>query len=237
MTRSIARLIVMVAVMLVGCKDSPVAKPRPESPTQNKSSLAKDVPDKEPPSSSADADEAVARAAFVDSKIGIAFPHSLGDMEFGEHYAFPAPGLGYSLRYQGVGAMRCDLYVYDHGLKDIPNGYRDPIFVEEVASAERGIRHYEDLGQYLDVKKLSHGIYPDDQHRQAIRFQTSQFQFRQIAGPQVTFTGLQNSETYICGFKRHFIKARISYPTESAESSVESRDKALRQLASLLKTK
>jgi hypothetical protein len=236
MTRSIAHLIVMATVMLAGCQDSPVAKPRPESPTQNKSSLAKDAPDKEPPSSSADANEADARVAFVDDKIGVAFPYSLGDMEFGEHYEFPAPGLGYSLRYQGVGAMRCDLYVYDHGLKDIPNGYRDPIFVEEVASAERGIRHYEDLGQYLDVKKLSHGIYPNDP-QQAIRFQTSQFQFRQVAGPQVTFTGLQNSETYICGFKRHFIKARISYPAESAESTAEARTEALRQLASLLKAK
>lgn len=207
--------------------------PRQEKP----SILVEDAPGVEQALTSLGANETSARAVFVDSKIGIAFPQSLGGMEFGEHHPFPNPGLGYSLRYQGDGSIRCDLYVYDHGLKDVPNGYRDPIFVGEVASAENGIRHYEELGQYLDVKKLSQGIYPDDQQRRTIRFQTSRFQFRQAAGPNVSFTGLQNSEIYVCGFKGHFIKVRISYPTESAESAIQIRDSALQQLASLMTAK
>jgi hypothetical protein len=121
-------------------------------------------------------------------------------------------------------------------LRSVPTGHTDGVIVAELASAGAVIRFFGQKGRYLDVKQLAAGVYPDGSKQDSVSFQSSRYQFRQPASSDATYLGLLLSETYVRGFKGHFIKVRITYPEPSTESSVAARDQLLQQLIALLAT-
>jgi len=178
-------------------------------------------------------------AAYADDRIALVFPRSLGGLSFLGRKTYPQPGMGYSLRYENAGAddarmMKMDIYVYDNGRPGIPTGHADSVIVAELACAGAAIRLCEQKGWYLDVKKLAEGVYPEASRKDSVGFRSSTYQFRQSGSSGTTYLGPRVSETYVRGFKGHFIKVRITYPEPSSESSVATRDEVMKQLRALL---
>ena len=174
--------------------------------------------------------------AYSDEKTSLQFPLTLGGLTFVEHHGYPEPSMGFSVRYDDAETMKADIYVYDGGQSTIPSGHNNVLIQQELANAESGIRFYEQKGAYLDVTKLGEGTYPEDADTKTIAFVSSRFQYRQSEQFGVTFTGVRVSETYLRGFKDHFIKVRVTYPETEKDSSVQIRDDLLRQLTTVMQS-
>ncbi len=133
------------------------------------------------------------------------------------------------------GFMKIDIYVYDQGIPDIPQGHTGETIETELGNAGAAIQIHKEQGLYRDVEKLNAGVYPATGAGESIMFQWSRFQYRQTARPGVAFTGLRVSETFIRGFARHFIKIRFTYPAEASEVALPVRTKAIMQIGELMK--
>lgn len=193
-----------------------------------------------PRADAADAADAAAPDADADGParrdepLNLTFPRSLGGVGFVNAKDYDHPALGYSLRYDNFAGMKIDVYVYDKEFPEIPSGHRDPAISEELASAEAAVRHFEREGDYLDVKKIDEGVYPADAGPGQWAYQSSRFRFRQAGGPGVASTEPRISETYLCGFKDHFVKVRVTYFSDTAEESVPQRQRFMDDLSALL---
>ena len=169
---------------------------------------------------------------WVDEITDLAFPRTLGGMIFVGLQQYDQPGLGYSLRYADRPGVKFDLYVYDKGLPDIPAGHQAPLIVQEMQAAEQVIRRLEQNGDYRDVKKVYEGLYPEELGREEVGFQSSRFQLRYAPGDHVLTTDPRISETYVCGFKGHFVKVRFTYLV--ADAAEIERDRFMKALSNLL---
>jgi hypothetical protein len=224
-----------------GCNDASVSQS--PAPSSNPVTDAQPVPD--PPLAAELIPETQARndnlsqtsndPAFTDQKIGLSFPRSVAGLNFEEHHPYPQEEMGYSVRYDNDDLMKVDIYVYNNGLADISTGHTGVDIIREVGNAEAGIRYYEERGAYRDVKKLDGGVYPPSAKDSDVAFQFSIYQYSQSARPGVAFTGVRASETFITGFKNHFIKVRVTYPKATSENSIKTRDQFLQQLADLIR--
>ena len=221
---SIVALIVVIASM--GCGGT--SQPTPTIPS---------APAEEPAGTKGDATTSPESAAiaenesFSDEKLFLTFPAELGQLKFGGYESFEEPGMGYSIRYSNSDNMKVDIYVYDKGLLSIADGTTDPAVAKELASSNSTIRFFEEQGKYLDVKNLGEGVYPDESESDSVKYLFSRFQYRQTVRPGVTFAGQRISETYIRGFRDHFVKVRVSYPESSEKQSIEEREILLTHLS------
>lgn len=59
---------------------------------------------------------------FSHKETGIRFPAKLGRLDRGEVKEYGRRALGISVHYSGPHLVKADVYVYDMGLKGIPNG-------------------------------------------------------------------------------------------------------------------
>ncbi|MFT7643248.1 MAG: hypothetical protein ACI9G1_005013 [Pirellulaceae bacterium] len=139
------------------------------------------------------------------------------------------------MRYGDALQMKVDIYVYDKRREDIRNGHTTDDVIAELAEAEKFIQYFSEKGLYKDVKKLGEGIYPMGATENSIAYQSNRYQLGQTAGPGVKFTGMRISETYVRGFRKHFLKIRITYPKDSNDSSVKARDELMSDFGKLLK--
>lgn len=221
----------LLAVAIAGCD-------RASPPPPKITAAPPDSPPASTPSPSAPADSQVAKEAesFTDEKLLLSFPATLGELTFAGYDAFDEPGMGYSIRYNTPDHMKVDIYVYDKGLLSIPDGHTDRAISKELAGSDSTIRFYEQQGTYLDVKELGRGVYPETPDQSGVSFLSSRYQYRQAARRGVTFTGERISETFIRGFRDHFVKIRVSYPAASAERSVAAREILLKHLSQTIKT-
>jgi hypothetical protein len=230
MTRVLTWATLLVAVAIIGCGGAnappppitaaPADDPAPSTPAlPSKQTAAVDV----------------VKESFTDEKLLLTFPSTLGHLKFAGYEAFDDPGMGYSIRYNSTENMKVDLYVYDKGLLSVPEGHTDPVIAKELAGSDSTIRHYEKQGAYLSVKELGRGVYPEKPDPSDVTFLFSRYQYHQAARRGVTFTGERISETFIRGFRDHFVKIRVSYPEASAERSVVDREILLKHLSKTIK--
>ncbi|HEY4262222.1 MAG TPA: hypothetical protein VGM98_18790, partial [Schlesneria sp.] len=176
------------------------------------------------------------KESFTDEKLQLTFPSTLGHLSFAGYDEFEEPGMGYNIRYNTTDNMKVDIYVYDKGRLSIPDGDTDPAVAKELAGSDSTIRFYEQQGTYLAVKELGRGVYPEKSEPGDVTFLFSRYQYHQAARKGVTFTGERISETFIRGFRDHFVKVRVSYPEASAERSVVDREILMQQLSQTMKT-
>ena len=87
---------------------------------------------------------------------GLAIPERVGGLVHGQpvDYETKAPGLGYSLRFSGQPGWVVDVYLYDMGLKAIPDDIESGIVKGQLASAKGDIVELGRRGSYGNVTEL-----------------------------------------------------------------------------------
>lgn len=226
MRQKLSTVVLIVAIFTLGCDGTNQPAPTIPSAPAEEPAETKGVATPSPETAALAANE-----SFSDEKLFLTFPAALGHLKFGGYESFEEPGMGYSVRYSNSDNMKVDIYVYDKGLLSITDGTTDPVVAKELASSNSTIRFFEEQGKYLDVQKLGEGVYPDESESDAVKYLFSRFQYRQTVRPGVTFAGQRISETYIRGFRDHFVKVRVSYPESSEKQSIEERQVLLNHLS------
>lgn len=150
---------------------------------------------------------AIARAPDFD------FPAEVAGFARGPRtdYEARAPGLGYSVVYTN-GRWKADIYVYDAGVANIPDGASSPVVTGQLAQAAGDVR-----------TAVAQGIYRGSEDRGAERLPGE-------AGARLTcraFTidhpALGPTESLLCltGLRGQFVKFRLSGPAAKQPPKAE----------------
>jgi hypothetical protein len=137
---------------------------------------------------------------YKDSELRIEFPPMLAGMKFVKVHKYDQPGWGYSVFYKGRHMMKADIYIYDGGLNNIPNGCSDERVKEQASSIGKTLKIMQKKGLYAQVKSLDSGVRPQ---KGAIRFLWNKYQFTQPARAENTYTGILHSESFVTGFRKN----------------------------------
>jgi len=142
----------------------------------------------------------------------IVFPE-VEDWQKGDEVTYPSPELGYSVTYQSTEGGRVTVYVYNAGLKNIPNDVNDRIIKNEIERAKNEIIQIGKAGYYDDVKEVKSETVTLGGKDGRIKALRSLFYFK-VRGEAM------DSEIYIFGYKNNFIKIRSTRPkTEGAANA------------------
>ena len=144
------------------------------------------------------------RAGYSDDKLGIEFPGSVGDCKFVKMEKYDKSSLGYCVRYVCEPWLNADVFVYDKGVRDIPDGCTQKIFEDEIAEINAVINIMEERGLYKNVKKIESGLWPD-KDKPICMFSRHEYS---LDGRDMV------SDSYVVGYKKNFIKIRCSYLKE-----------------------
>lgn len=216
---------ILVVTVLAGCGE-PANEPTP-TPSKAPAHDAQSAdPVKEQPAATTPEPE-----SFTDDKLKLTFPPRLGHLTFVEYYPEDDAGVGYSIRYQNSNHLKIDIYVFDKGQLTIPDGPASPQVAKELAASDFSIRHKESTKMYLDVEQLATGTFPENLGPTDVAYLFSRYQYRQAAQRGVSFTGDLISETFVRGYRDHFLKIRVSYPKKLEAASIADRDVLLQHLA------
>jgi hypothetical protein len=144
---------------------------------------------------------------------GILFPEIEG-WESTDIQTYPTPALGYSVTYQSEEGGRLTVYVYDGGLKTIPNDITDKVIVKELDKARNEILQIGKMGVYENVKEIKSDTVTLGGANGKIKAVRSLFNFS-VKGNKL------DSEIYLFGHKNKFVKIRSTRP--KAENGAENK--------------
>jgi hypothetical protein len=136
------------------------------------------------------------------------FPARFGPFERTTVHRYDEPKLGISVTYSAPGLGRADFYIFDYGLKAIPDGVRSEPVRAAFAAADRDVQSFSQQGQYLDLERT---IAPGTVLRigeGGLEWLAAAYRFRPAQGN----AGPQNSWLLITGTRGHFVKLRYSRP-------------------------
>jgi hypothetical protein len=135
---------------------------------------------------------------------GIEFPE-IKDWERDSITTFPDPALGYSIGYESDEGGRVTIYVYNGGLKKIPQDINEKVIKEEIERAKNEIIQIGKMGIYQGVKELKNDTVTLGGASGKVKALRSLFYFK-VKGEEV------DSEIYLFSYKNNFIKIRSTRP-------------------------
>jgi hypothetical protein len=137
---------------------------------------------------------------------GLVFPAEVAGFTFRETYSFEKekPGLGYDVTYTRPGWL-ADIYIYDLGLKSIPEDPRSERIRAQFEQAEGDIFNAQQRGQYKTVALRARFAVADAKGR--ARLACGTFKLRRS-------NDKKDSDSYLCvtGWNNKFVKLRITVP-------------------------
>ncbi len=175
---------------------------------------------------------ASARAVFVDHEIGIAFPKSIASLTFEGREQYDPPELGYSLRYQGPSLIKADIYVYDKGYRDIPEGAASEAVRAEFAEVIEAIALMEARGAYREVEQL--GTQMKSYGQRTREYLWARYGYQQTPGAGVVYEGDRISDTYLSGVRGKFVKIRMTVRKDRLTTLEELSDRFMDQVTRFL---
>lgn len=167
------------------------------------------------------------KVAYEDTKLGVTFPKVIAGMTFFELEQYPDTSLGYRLQYLGPDSIVADIYVYDNGIPNIPNGYHYKLVSLELFEVVRQLKMMEQRGQYTDLKQVEGGLRPQEG---VIRFAWQRFEFLSASKEGMI------TEIFIAGFSNKFIKLRLTYRKSSLIGGNARALQMVEELAGLIKS-
>lgn len=142
---------------------------------------------------------------------GIEFPE-IEDWERGSITTFPNPAtrqpdpaLGYSIGYQSEEGGRVTIYVYNGGLKSIPNDINSEVVKEEIERAKSEIFQIGKMGLYQGVREVKFETVTLGGAKGKVKSLRSLLYFK-VKGEEM------DSEIYLFSYKNNFIKIRATRP-------------------------
>ncbi len=133
----------------------------------------------------------------------IDFPEVKG-MTRGKVQTFPQAELGYSVAYNAPGFV-ASVYVYNLGLKKIPDGTKSDEVKDEIKRAVRDLDLAKQQGLYKSVKEVGkQETVTLGKGKGAPSILRQRFEVERKDGAKL-------SEVYVTGYKNHFVKIRITH--------------------------
>jgi hypothetical protein len=159
---------------------------------------------------------------------GLAFPARAGDWRRHESTEYPDPALGMSVRYRLGKWMRADVYIYNGGHREVPEGIDSDLIKDHLEQIIGDVFAIKEQGGYDDVKELK---------RETLRLGEGEGapRVRRVTLELVTDGQKLLSEAYLTGFRNHFLKIRVTYPTELREAAEKAMPELLAELGRAMK--
>ncbi len=169
------------------------------------------TPTETDPATHAASKETRAPAVWTDPASGVGFPARLGAADLLGHKRYPQPGLGVSVRYVTAAKLKVDIFVYNGSNPRIPDGADAPVVVAEASHALREIREVARAGHYANLRE----IRDDDA---VFGLGGAKTDFRRVTFVFDQSGAAYDSELYITGYRRNFIKVRATYPVAQRDA-------------------
>ena len=116
------------------------------------------------------------------------------------------PGLGVGILYRSSDpAIYADFYIYNLGIKSIPDGSNTKEIHDQWKQAEDDIYTLEKQGKYLSVKKLYEASALLGMDRNAPTALRADFSYTSNGTKKLSYL-------YLLGYKKNFIKIRFTFP-------------------------
>jgi hypothetical protein len=127
---------------------------------------------------------------------------------------FPNPKHGYVVIYKHARGWAVNVYLYNSGLAEIPDGASSEVVREEIALIEVGLKELQKQGSYRSFKELAHGevslgASPDAPVAQHRRFEIDRAD-----------VGLVVTDVSITGHRNRFVKIRCTFPAGETQEAV-----------------
>jgi hypothetical protein len=141
----------------------------------------------------------------------IDFPDVKG-LTRGKVETFPKVELGYSVAYNAPG-FAGTVYVYNLGLKKIPDGVKSDEVKGELKRAVDDLDRAKQAGLYKSVKEVGkEEAVPLGKGKDAPSALRRQFEVERKDGVKL-------SEVYVTGYKDHFVKIRITHDPDDKKAA------------------
>ncbi|MBL8449706.1 MAG: hypothetical protein JNM32_07265 [Dechloromonas sp.] len=82
-------------------------------------------------------------------------PERLGNFERGRIHRYDDPRLGVQVTYRASGLGKLDVYLFDYGSRDIPDGIASEQVQAAFAKADQEIQSFGASGQYRELQRLT----------------------------------------------------------------------------------
>ncbi|MBX3500943.1 MAG: hypothetical protein KF889_16005 [Alphaproteobacteria bacterium] len=163
-----------------------------------------------------------ARAEYLVMEVGLQFPDRLGSVPLWKGERYPRAGLGHGIEYRAPG-FAGSVYVYDAGNPNIPNGTDNETVRTQFSRARNEIVAYQRHIKQPEPQPLS---------EQPIRASSVEFlaaSYRVVRGDVETV-----SLVAMTGYRRHFIKIRVSVPAASGAAGARQMEEFVQNVARML---
>ena len=147
----------------------------------------------------------------------------------GKTTVFPQAELGYALGYNAPG-LTVTVYVYNAGRKTIPDGAKSDAVAEEMKGTVKALEDARKAGYYTSVKEVG-----KEETVALGKGKAAPAALRRTFEVESDKTGARLSETYLTGYKDHFVKLRVSFEPEGKEEAQKKLATLLEALGAALK--
>ena len=165
---------------------------------------------------------------YKHEKTGIVFPAQLGLFKKQGQAVYSPESSGISVRYM-YNDVKMDIYLYDHGIKSIPDGNSD-ILLQHFT---QNLRDIAAIGCYTNLKAESSGTAAFSGSDYTLECLFAKFTFGEVKpGPRTPETSI----TYILltGWKQHFLKVRCTFKDDADKSKEKAMNNCHDELEKIL---
>jgi hypothetical protein len=163
-----------------------------------------------------------ARAEYLVMEVGLQFPDRLGSVPLWKGERYPEAMLGHGIEYRGPG-FAGSVYVYDAGNPNIPNGTANDIVRTQFARARNEIAAYQRQQNLPEPQLLS---------EEPIRVNNVEFL---TASFRIVRSNVESlSLVAMTGYRRHFIKIRVTVPAASGAEGTRQMEEFVQNVARML---
>jgi hypothetical protein len=174
---------------------------------------------------------------YAEKATGLQFAKEIGGLTRGnvtDYAEKKRPDLGVGINYQlvseGKQLMSIDIYIYDLGQKEIPEGVDGDLLKKMFEQSKQDIIGKQGPGGYFAVKHIADGRAGLGAAKGAPPALKSEFELTLKEG-----SPLRSSFVYLLGHKKNFIKIRVSYLAESKKACEPELQKALAEIGRQIK--
>jgi hypothetical protein len=148
-------------------------------------------------------------AEYLVIEAGLQFPDKLGTATQVKGQRYPQPGLGHGIDYNGQ-TYGGSVYVYDRGAKDIADGIASGIVRSEFARARGDIAAIQKQQNQPEPQLVGERTVKID----GVEFLTATYRY--------TRNNVDTLSTVaVTGFRRHFVKLRVSTRASAGNEAAE----------------
>jgi hypothetical protein len=154
-------------------------------------------------------------------KVESRLPKTVGTLRYHETTIFEDPKMGVQFRYASPEGVKADIYLYNFGLKDIPDDITSPRVTEFFQAACNDVRAVAQRGILLDLEVKASQYLHLPENAPLPLYLWAAFYYRQAPGPFTDYEGMRYSHLALRTDNGYINKVRYTYPDTLAESAAE----------------